>query len=624
MNNFYITTPIYYPNAKPHIGTAYTTIICDVVARYNNLKGKNVRLITGIDEHGQKIQESAEKNNVTPQQWVDKMKEDFVNLWDILNIDYSEFVRTTSDKHKFTVGDIIRKVYENGDIYSGEYIGKYSVSEETFVTESQLVDGLYMGKSVIDMKEKSFFFKLSKYEDKLLKFYEEHPNFIRPNNRKNEVISFIKQGLQDLSISRTTFNWGIPLELEKGHIVYVWFDALNSYLTAAGYNSEIFDIYWNNSEVVHMVGKDILRFHAIIWPAMLMAAGIKLPDVLAVHGWWTKDGQKMSKSLGNVVDPIDEVNKYGLDQFRYFLLREATFGQDADYSNMAVIQRINSDLANDLGNLLNRVIGMQNKYFDSIVYGINELNDLDNEIINLWSETLKNIDIYYSEYNFSEMLKCIWKFISRLNKYIDESEPWTLYKNNDMGRLKTVLYNLIDGIYKIAVLISPVMPDSSKKILNQLALEEKELSLENIKEWGMYPENNKLNKAEVLFPRIELPKSEFEENLIINNPINIEHFNEVDIRVVEIKKVERVVENNSLLRFIVDTGTELRQIVSAVARYYKNEQSLVGKKVMAVLNLKPVEIRGILSQGMLLTTAEKKKVSLVEIDPLVKVSTSIK
>lgn len=246
--------------------------------------------------------------------------------------------------------------------------------------------------------------------------------------------------------------------------------------------------------------------------------------------------QKMSKSLGNVVDPIDEVNKYGLDQFRYFLLREATFGQDADYSNMAVIQRINSDLANDLGNLLNRVIGMQNKYFDSIVYGINELNDLDNEIINLWSETLKNIDIYYSEYNFSEMLKCIWKFISRLNKYIDESEPWTLYKNNDMGRLKTVLYNLIDGIYKIAVLISPVMPDSSKKILNQLALEEKELSLENIKEWGMYPENNKLNKAEVLFPRIELPKSEFEENLIINNPINIEHFNEVDIRVVEIKK----------------------------------------------------------------------------------------
>ncbi|WP_066900997.1 methionine--tRNA ligase [Streptobacillus notomytis] len=624
MNNLYITTPIYYPNAKPHIGTAYTTIICDVVARYNKLKGKNVRLVTGIDEHGQKIQESAEKNNVTPKQWVDKMKEDFVNLWDILNIDYSEFVRTTSEKHKFTVGDIIRKVYENGDIYSGEYIGKYSVSEETFVTESQLVDGLYMGKPVIDMKEKSFFFKLSKYEDKLLKFYEEHPDFIKPSNRKNEVISFIKQGLQDLSISRTTFNWGIPLELEKGHVVYVWFDALNSYLTAAGYNSENFDIYWNNSEVVHMVGKDILRFHAIIWPAMLMSAGIKLPNVLAVHGWWTKDGEKMSKSLGNVVDPIDEVNKYGLDQFRYFLLREATFGQDADYSNMAVIQRINSDLANDLGNLLNRVIGMQNKYFDSIVYGINELNDLDNEIINLWYETLKNVDEYYAEYNFSEMLKTIWKFISRLNKYIDESEPWTLYKNNDMDRLKTVLYNLIDGIYKIAVLISPIMPDSSKKILNQLALDEKELLLDDIKKWAMYPENNKLNKADVLFPRIEVSKSEFEEKLIINNPINIDYFNKVDMRVVEIKKVERVSSNVSLLRFIVDTGAELRQIVSAVARYYKDEQSLVGKKVMAVLNLEPVEIKGILSQGMLLTTAEKKRVSLVEINPLVKVSTSIK
>ncbi|NYV27307.1 methionine--tRNA ligase [Streptobacillus felis] len=624
MNNFYITTPIYYPNAKPHIGTAYTTVICDVVARYNRLKGKNVRFITGTDEHGQKIQESAEKNNVTPQEWVDKMKEDFVKLWEVLNIDYSEFVRTTSLKHEFTVGDIIKKVYENGDIYSGEYIGKYSVSEETFVTESQLVDGLYMGKPVIDMKEKSFFFKLSKYEDKLLKFYEENPEFIKPTNRKNEVISFIKQGLQDLSISRTTFNWGIPLELEKGHIVYVWFDALNSYLTGAGYNSENFDVYWNNSEVVHMVGKDILRFHAIIWPAMLMAAGIKLPTTLAVHGWWTKDGQKMSKSLGNVVDPIDEVNKYGLDQFRYFLLREATFGQDADYSNSAVIQRINSDLANDLGNLLNRVIGMQNKYFDSIVYGIDKLNDLDNEIIKLWEETLINVDNYYNEYNFSEMLKTIWKFISRLNKYIDESEPWTLFKNNDTDRLKTVLYNLIDGIYKIAVLISPIMPDSANKILEQLSIENKDILLDDIKDWAIYPVNNKLNKAEVLFPRIELPKSEFEENLVINNPINIEKFNEIDIRVVEIKKVERVTENTALLRFIVDTGTELRQIVSGIARHYKDEQSLVGKKVIAVLNLEPVEIKGILSQGMLLTTTEKKKVSLVLIDDAVKVSTSIK
>ncbi|CAM3059480.1 methionine--tRNA ligase [Streptobacillus felis] len=624
MNNFYITTPIYYPNAKPHIGTAYTTVICDVVARYNRLKGKNVRFITGTDEHGQKIQESAEKNNVTPQEWVDKMKEDFVKLWEVLNIDYSEFVRTTSLKHEFTVGDIIKKVYENGDIYSGEYIGKYSVSEETFVTESQLVDGLYMGKPVIDMKEKSFFFKLSKYEDKLLKFYEENPEFIKPTNRKNEVISFIKQGLQDLSISRTTFNWGIPLELEKGHIVYVWFDALNSYLTGAGYNSENFDVYWNNSEVVHMVGKDILRFHAIIWPAMLMAAGIKLPTTLAVHGWWTKDGQKMSKSLGNVVDPIDEVNKYGLDQFRYFLLREATFGQDADYSNSAVIQRINSDLANDLGNLLNRVIGMQNKYFDSIVYGIDKLNDLDNEIIKLWEETLINVDNYYNEYNFSEMLKTIWKFISRLNKYIDESEPWTLFKNNDTDRLKTVLYNLIDGIYKIAVLISPIMPDSANKILEQLSIENKDILLDDIKDLAIYPVNNKLNKAEVLFPRIELPKSEFEENLVINNPINIEKFNEIDIRVVEIKKVERVTENTALLRFIVDTGTELRQIVSGIARHYKDEQSLVGKKVIAVLNLEPVEIKGILSQGMLLTTAEKKKVSLVLIDDAVKVSTSIK
>ena len=626
MKNFYITTPIYYPNAKPHIGTAYTTVICDVVSRYKRLKGYDVRFITGIDEHGQKIEESAKKNNVTPQQWVDKMKEDFVNLWDKLNIDYNYFVRTTDSNHEYTVDTVIQKVYDNGKIYSGEYIGKYSVSEETFVTESQLVDGKYMGKEVIDMAEKSYFFKLSEYQDKLLEFYENHPDFIKPVSRRNEVISFIKQGLQDLSISRTTFDWGIPLKLEKGHIVYVWFDALNSYLTAAGYGSELFNEFWNNGEVVHVIGKDILRFHAIIWPAMLMAAGYNLPDVLAVHGWWTIDGEKMSKSLGNVVDPLEEIEKYGLDQFRYFLLREATFGQDADYSKKAVIQRINSDLANDLGNLLNRVLGMQAKYFDSVVYKSDVKSELDNELIELWKETLFTVDNMYNDYNFSEMLKSIWKFISRLNKYIDESEPWTLYKEGNIERLKAVLYNLIEGISKVALLVYPVMPDSSQNILYQLGLDIKvsSIKLGDYTEWGIYSDGNKLGESKVLFPRIEVPKSEFEEELVIQNPIDIEDFNRLEIKVAEIKKVYRVPESDALLRFIVDTGKELRQIVSGIAKHYKNEQELVGTKVMAVLNLKPIELKGIVSQGMLLTTTEKKKTKLVVIDENVKVSTIIK
>ena len=626
MKNFYITTPIYYPNAKPHIGTAYTTVICDVVSRYKRLKGYDVRFITGIDEHGQKIEESAKKNNVTPQQWVDKMKEDFVNLWDKLNIDYNYFVRTTDSNHEYTVDTVIQKVYDNGKIYSGEYIGKYSVSEETFVTESQLVDGKYMGKEVIDMAEKSYFFKLSEYQDKLLEFYENHPDFIKPVSTRNEVISFIKQVLQDLSISRTTFDWGIPLKLEKGHIVYVWFDALNSYLTAAGYGSELFNEFWNNGEVVHVIGKDILRFHAIIWPAMLMAAGYNLPDVLAVHGWWTIDGEKMSKSLGNVVDPLEEIEKYGLDQFRYFLLREATFGQDADYSKKAVIQRINSDLANDLGNLLNRVLGMQAKYFDSVVYKSDVKSELDNELIELWKETLFTVDNMYNDYNFSEMLKSIWKFISRLNKYIDESEPWTLYKEGNIERLKAVLYNLIEGISKVALLVYPVMPDSSQNILYQLGLDIKvsSIKLGDYTEWGIYSDGNKLGESKVLFPRIEVPKSEFEEELVIQNPIDIEDFNRLEIKVAEIKKVYRVPESDALLRFIVDTGKELRQIVSGIAKHYKNEQELVGTKVMAVLNLKPIELKGIVSQGMLLTTTEKKKTKLVVIDENVKVSTIIK
>ncbi len=629
--SFYITTPIYYPNAAPHVGTAYTTIICDVVARYRRLTGYDVKFLTGVDEHGQKIQEAAEKNGFTPQQWVDKMYLNFTSLWKELNISNTDFMRTTQERHKKSVREIIRKVNEKGDIYRGEYIGKYSVSEETFVPENQLVDGKYMGKEVIDVKEVSYFFKLSKYEDALLKHIEENPDFIKPEGKKNEVVAFIKQGLQDLSITRTTFEWGIPLEIEEGHIIYVWFDALTNYLTAAGYsqNPEEFADIWTNGTVNHVIGKDILRFHAIIWPAMLMSAGEKLPDTVAAHGWWTVEGEKMSKSLGNVVNPLEEVEKYGLDPFRYYLMREATFGQDADYSKKSMIQRINSDLANDLGNLLNRTIGMQKKYFNSEVI-INKVDtSLDDEIIALWNEILNNLEKRMTNYQFSEALKEIWRFISRMNKYIDECEPWNLFKDETLkNRLSTVMYNLIESLYKIAVLIFPFMPDTAKKITEQLGLDVDfdHLRIEEIKKWGIYPQGNRLNEAEPLFPRIEADEveKEFNENPVIENPVTIEDFSKIEIKVVEITGVSKIEGTDRLLKFIVNTGNERRQIISGIAKWYPDEKELIGKKVMAVLNLKPAEFKGEVSQGMLLTTAEKKKIKLIEIDSAIKLGTNIK
>ncbi len=630
--SFYITTPIYYPNAAPHVGTAYSTIVCDVVARYKRLTGYDVKFLTGVDEHGQKIQEAADKNGYTPQQWVDKMSLNFTTLWEKLNISNTDFMRTTQERHINSVREIVKRVNDNGDIYKGEYWGKYCVSEETFVPENQLVDGKYMGKEVIDVKEVSYFFKLSKYEDALLKYIEEHPEFIKPEGKKNEVVAFIKQGLQDLSISRTTFDWGIPLELEEGHVIYVWFDALTNYLTGAGFakDPEEFANVWTNGTVNHVIGKDILRFHAIIWPAMLMSAGIKLPETIAAHGWWTVEGEKMSKSLGNVVNPAEEVEKYGLDPFRYYLMREATYGQDADYSKRAMVQRINSDLANDLGNLLNRTIGMQKKYFDSKVV-LNEVTDtFDAEIKALWEEVLVNVEKRMNEYQFSEALKEIWKFISRMNKYIDECEPWKLAKDEaSKDRLSTVMYNLVEGLYKIAALISPFMPDTAQKMLNQLGLEvdAEKMKLEDVKAWGAYPVGGKLNAAEPIFPRVEFeeePKKEYNENLTIENPITIDDFSKVEIKVVEIIKASKIEGADKLLKFIVNTGKEKRQIVSGIAKWYPNEQELVGEKVMAVLNLEPVTLRGELSQGMLLTTTEKKKTKLVIIDNEVKLGTTIR
>lgn len=621
----YITTPIYYPNAKAHIGTSYTTILCDTLARYERLYGQEVKFLTGTDEHGQKIQESAEKNNVTPQQWVDKMSKDFIDLWKALSISNDDFIRTTEQRHIDTVQKILQKVYDNGDIYLGEYKGKYCVSEETFVTESQLVDGKYMGKEVIEVSEPSYFFRLSKYADKLLKYYEEHDDFIIPKQRKNELIAFINQGLQDLSISRTSFNWGIPINLteEKNHIVYVWFDALTNYLTGAKYGTdeEYFNHVWNNGDIYHFVGKDILRFHAIIWPAMLMSAGIKLPDHIVAHGWWTVNGEKMSKSLGNVVDPIEEVEKYGVDAFRYFLLRESTLGQDADYSENQMVLRINADLANDLGNLLNRTLGMQKKYFGEVVKESGERTEIEDGIYELYNEVLKDVYSKVEEANFSKALESIWKLISRMNKYIDETMPWSLFKENNLDRLRTVMYTLFDMIYKCSYLVSPVLIDSSKKMLNQLGVVDIKT---NIYEIGDYMPNTKIGNASPIFPRIEKKEKEFDDELKIQDAINIDDFSKVKISVVEILKVSEVESSDRLLKFIVDTGKEKRQILSGIKHYYKEPKKLVGKKVLAVLNLEPVKLVGNISQGMLLTTEQKKNVRLIEISDEVKVGAKVK
>lgn len=621
----YITTPIYYPNAKAHIGTAYTTILCDTLARYERLYGQEVKFLTGTDEHGQKIQESAEKNNVTPQQWVDKMSKDFIDLWKVLSISNDDFIRTTEQRHIDTVQKILQKVYDNGDIYLGEYKGKYCVSEETFVTESQLVDGKYMGKEVIEVSEPSYFFRLSKYADKLLKYYEEHDDFIIPKQRKNELIAFINQGLQDLSISRTSFNWGIPINLteEKNHIVYVWFDALTNYLTGAKYGTdeEYFNHVWNNGDIYHFVGKDILRFHAIIWPAMLMSAGIKLPDHIVAHGWWTVNGEKMSKSLGNVVDPIEEVEKYGVDAFRYFLLRESTLGQDADYSENQMVLRINADLANDLGNLLNRTLGMQKKYFGEVVKESGERTEIEDGIYELYNEVLKDVYSKVEEANFSKALESIWKLISRMNKYIDETMPWNLFKENNLDRLRTVMYTLFDMIYKCSYLVSPVLIDSSKKMLNQLGVVDIKT---NIYEIGDYMPNTKIGNASPIFPRIEKKEKEFDDELKIQDAISIDDFSKVKISVVEILKVSEVESSDRLLKFIVDTGKGKRQILSGIKHYYKEPKKLVGKKVLAVLNLEPVKLVGNISQGMLLTTEQKKNVRLIEISDEVKVGAKVK
>lgn len=637
--NFYVTTPIYYVNGDPHVGSAYTTIAADVLARYKKSKGFDVFFLTGTDEHGQKVEEAAKMRDLTPQAWTDSMAPRFIEMWKALDINYTDFIRTTESRHKDAVKKIIKTVYDKGDIYKGEYEGKYCVSCETFVPENQIVNGNHCpdcGKELRTVKEESYFFKMSKYQEALLKHIETHSDFILPHSRKNEVISFIKQGLQDLSISRNTFEWGIPIEFAPGHITYVWFDALTNYLTAVGYenNPELFDKFWNNGEVVHLLGKDILRFHAIIWPCMLLSAGIKLPNKIVAHGWWTSEGEKMSKSKGNVVAPLDEIAKYGVDAFRYCLMREVNFGNDGDYSTPSIVTRINSDLANDLGNLLNRTLGMYGKYFNGVVVKGESFEAIDDTVITLWNETVVSVDYHMNRVEFSRALEAIWKFISRMNKYVDETAPWLLVKDKEKNeRLATVMNFLVQSLYKVAVLTAPYMPTASQKIWNQLGFSNdiSKASLDSVDGWNLLNEGHKLGNTEPIFPRLEIEKKEVKkdslainEELKIENPIDISDFDKIDIQVVEILEASNIEGADKLLKFKVKTATEVRQIVSGIAKYYPTPSELIGKKVLAILNLPPVTLRGVLSQGMLLSSTEKKRLKLVEVDSSVKIGSKIK
>lgn len=636
---FYITTPIYYPSGKPHIGHSYCTVASDAIARYKRMQGYDVMFLTGTDEHGQKIETNAEKAGITPKEYVDKIVAGFQDLWKLLNISNDRFIRTTDDYHMEAVQKIFKALYDKGEIYKGTYEGWYCTPCESFWTETQLKNGKCpdCGREVKKAHEEAYFFRLSKYADRLLKLYEDQPGFIQPDSRRNEMINFIKQGLEDLCVSRTSFTWGIPVDFDPKHVVYVWFDAIVNYITALGYGSaddSDYKKYWPAD--VHFVGKEIVRFHTIIWPALLMAMDLPLPKQVYGHGWLLfGDGTKMSKSKGNVVDPVILCDRYGVDAIRYYLLREIPFGADGLFTNEALIGRINSDLANDLGNLLSRTTAMVEKYFGGVIPAERESAPVDDDLIRTATELRKKCDEAVNSYQFSIALTEIWKLVSRTNKYIDETMPWALGKDEaKRARLAAVMYNLCESLRIVSVLITPFLPDTAPKIQAQLGVKPESVTYESAAQWGVLPADTVIRKGETLFPRIDVDKEIDELNRLIPNPaaekaedkaeetpkkieglaqIGIEDFGKVELRVAKILACEPVKRAKKLLKLTLDDGEGERTVASGIAQWYKPED-LIGHSIVLVANLKPATLCGVESQGMILAADAGEDVKVLFVD----------
>lgn len=636
--SFYATTPIYYVNDVPHIGHAYTTVATDVISRYKRLGGYDVFFLTGTDEHGQKIEEAATKRNITPKGLADEVVQRFDGLWTELNVSNDKFIRTTDAEHKETVQVVFQKMLDNGDIYLGEYEGWYCTPCETYWTETQLLEGNCCpscGRETVKLKEESYFFKMSKYGDRLKKHIEDNPDFIKPVSKRNEILSFLKEGLRDLSVSRTTFKWGIPVPGDDKHVIYVWIDALTNYISALGYgrdDNDNFKQFWPAD--FHIVGKDILRFHTVYWPTMLMSIGVPLPKTVFAHGWWTVEGQKMSKSLGNAINPYWLVDTFGIDAVRYFLLREVPFGLDGDFSFKALINRINSDLANDLGNLLNRTMGMCKKYFDGNIPAYSVSDELDEALTAEIEEIFNDVDVHMNELAFNKALVRIWELVSGLNKYIDSSAPWALAKDPELkGRLESVLYTVLDGIRILSLLIYPFMPDTALSIRKQLNTSQDlfKADLEELKKVRTLESGIPLGEAVQLFPRIdekEMLESIQEQNKLAEEDeeveqIDFEHFTKMVLKAGKILEAEKVKKSKKLLKLQVDIGDEKRQIIAGIALSYAPED-LIGKTVAVVSNLKPAKLMGNLSEGMVLAASIDDDMKVVELGDDVPVGSIIK
>ncbi len=630
--SYYITTPIYYPSAKLHIGHAYCTTIADSMARFKRLAGYDVFFLTGSDEHGQKIQRKAEEEGIKPIEYVDRIVDGFQKLWKRLDISNDDFIRTSEKRHEKVVQEIFKRIYEKGDIYKGSYKGLYCTPCESYWTEHQLDENGCCPdchRPVEEVAEEAYFFKMSKYADKVLKYIEENPDFIQPVSRRNEMINFIKQGLEDLCISRTSFDWGIPVPIDTKHVIYVWFDALTNYLTPIGFldDQEKFNKFWPAD--LHLVGKEIVRFHSIIWPCILMALDLPLPKQVYGHGWLIVDGDKMSKSKGNVVDPNLLIDEFGADTIRYFLLREINLGQDGNFSRDALIQRINSDLANDLGNLLHRTLNMVGRFQEGIVLAPNGESDVDKSLKADAEKTVADFETGLEKMQISPVIKEVWAFISRANKYIDETAPWVLAKDPEKKQeLANTMYNLMESLRIISVLISPFMPVTARRIWKQLGIEQsfEDVRLEDIKTFGGIPAGMHIGEAEQLFPRIEVEKTEAPAKEKVskkNTPkqaeeknsdeITFDIFSKIHLKVVKILAAEKVENADKLLKVTVDLGDEQREVVSGISKYYEPDD-LVGKNVVMVINLKPTKIRGIMSQGMILAASKDDALKVVSVD----------